>query len=103
MPRFTTLFTALVLPCSALASGAGDVEHGGTNYLANAVFTYELFEATVDHVDLVNCPVEFDPDAVFCRMTLASEMANVFVFSFDDAQPPLAVKSYDLEGDFMPF
>ena len=46
---------------------------------------------------------EFDPDAVFCRMTLAADMAHVFVFHYDGDQPLLAVKSYALDDGFLPF
>ena len=85
------------------ASGPGETHAGGNTYLEGGAFTYDVFEQSVDHVDLENCPAEFDPDTVFCRMTLASEMANIFVFSFDGEQPLLAVKSYELGGDFLPF
>lgn len=91
------------LASTALASGPGETSHAGTGYLEDGIFTYEVFEQAVDHVDLESCPAEFDPEVVFCRMTLASEMANVFVFSFDGEQPLLAVKSYELDDDFLPF
>lgn len=103
MPRFLPVLMAMTLPAAALASGAGEKAHGGTAYLAQAQFTYALFEETVDHVDLADCPAEFDPDAVFCRMTLASEQAHVFAFSLDGDQPLLAVKSYALDEGFLPF
>lgn len=83
-----------------MASGSGD---SGTAYLKDGVFTYEMFEHSVDHVDLENCPAEFDAETAFCRMTLAAEAANVFVFSFAGDQPLVAVKSYELDDDFLPF
>lgn len=92
----------ICLGTGAIASGPGET-HGGEAYLKGGVFTYDVFEQSVDHVDLENCPAEFDPEVVFCRMTLASEMANIFVFSFDGDQPLLAVKSYELGEDFLPF
>ncbi|WP_299934093.1 hypothetical protein [uncultured Pelagimonas sp.] len=88
---------------TGLASGPGETSHAGTGYLEKGVFTYEVFEQAVDHVDLESCPAAFDPEVVFCRMTLASEMANVFVFAFDGDQPLLAIKSYELDEDFLPF
>ena len=75
----------------------------GVAYLPGGSLGYATFETAVAHVDLEGCPAEFDPDAVFCRMTLANEMAHVFVFSFDGDQPLLAVKDYELTDGFLPF
>ncbi len=101
-----SLATLSILTCFGTvttASGPGETSHAGTGYLENGVFTYEVFEQAVDHVDLENCPAEFDPEIVFCRMTLATEMANIFVFAFEGEQPLLAIKSYELGGEFLPF
>lgn len=92
-----------LLATAAAASGPGETHAGGTAYLANGQFTYEVFEASVEHVDLEGCPAEFDTDKVFCRMTLAADLAHVFVFALDGAQPLLAVKSYELGDGFLPF
>jgi hypothetical protein len=102
---FKPLCTALLtlLAGVAHASGPGEKHHEGTSYLPNGTLTYAVFETSIDHVDLADCPAQFDPDAVFCRMTLASEMAHVFAFSHDGDQPLLAVKSYELDSDFLPF
>lgn len=100
--RYMTATALILLGTAVAGSGAGET-HGGEAYLEGGVFTYDVFEQSVDHVDLENCPAEFDPEAVFCRMTLASEMANVFVFSFDGDQPLLAIKSYELGEGFLPF
>ncbi len=97
------LITTLALSSAAMASGPGETHHTGSNYLANGALTYDVFEASIEHVDLATCPVDFDSDANFCRMTLAAEMAHVFVFSYDGAQPLLAVKSYELGDGFLPF
>ncbi len=85
------------------ASGPGESHHDGTSYLANGALTYAVFEAAVPHADLEGCPAAFDPEAVFCRITLANNMAHVFVFDNDGDQPLLAVKSYDLGDGFLPF
>ncbi|MFD1340945.1 hypothetical protein [Litorisediminicola beolgyonensis] len=103
MRRTAPLLLASLIATSAAASGPGEhpeVEHA---YLEGGVMTYEVFESAVSHVDLAGCPAEFDPDAVFCRMALNNERAQVFVFSFDGNQPLLAVKAYDLDSDFLPF
>ena len=103
MPRH--LATALLLAAAtpALASGPGESHAEGVAYLPGGALGYATFETAVAHVDLEGCPAEFDPDAVFCRMTLANEMAHVFVFSFDGDQPLLAVKDYELTDGFLPF
>ena len=97
------LLTLPFLATPALASGPGESHASGPAYLEGGVFTYEVFEASVAHVDLEGCPAEFDPEVVFCRMTLNNEMANVFVFSYDGDQPLLAVKAYELTDGFLPF
>ncbi len=73
-----------------------DAHTGNTRYVAGAGMTYEVFEQSIEHVDLAHCPDNFDEEVVFCRMTLASEMAHVFAFAHDGAQPLVAVRSYDL-------
>lgn len=108
MPRIPTFTTALattlaLLAPAALASGPGESHNGGTAFLPSGVLTYELFEATIQHVDLADCPAQFDPDVVFCRMTLAADLAHVFAFRYDGEQALLAVKSYELDDEFLPF
>ncbi|ABV93300.1 hypothetical protein Dshi_1558 [Dinoroseobacter shibae DFL 12 = DSM 16493] len=106
MPRSQTpiLTAALcVLAAPAFASGPGETHHGGTAFLPNGVLTYALFESTIEHVDLASCPAQFDPEVVFCRMTLASDLAHVFAFRYDGEQPLLAIKSYELDDEFLPF
>ena len=88
---------------AAMASGPGGGHGDGTSYLGNGVFTYALFEAAVQHSDLETCPDEFDSDAVFCRLTLAGDMAHVFVFDYEGDQPLLALKSYELTDGILSF
>ncbi|WP_323782540.1 hypothetical protein [Thalassovita sp.] len=87
----------------ALASGPGEKHATGPYYLEGGAFVYEAFEKALDHVDLEGCPAEFDPDTVFCRMTLHDDQAHVFVFSYEGDQPLLAIKSYLLTDGFLPF
>lgn len=86
----------------ALATGAKN--HGGANadYLEGGL-TYELFERSIDHADLETCPAQFDPEQVFCRLTLAAEEAHVFVFSYDGDQTLLAVRHYALDDKLLTF
>lgn len=103
--KFRPLSTvcACLIATSAMASGPSEMHREGTAYLENGSLSYAVFEASIEHVDLEACPAEFDPDAVFCRMTLAADMAHVFVFHYDGDQPLLAVKSYALGDGFLPF
>lgn len=104
MKYLIAALTAVTLASPVLASGPGESHAGkGTAYLGNGVLSYEVFEASITHADMETCPVEFDSDAVFCRLTLANDGAHVFVFSYDGEQPLLAVKHYELDGDFLPF
>jgi hypothetical protein len=91
---------------TAFATTPGDdaaAAAGSTSHLAAGGMTYDLFERAVLHEDLDVCPVEFDPQEVFCRLTLAGGMAHVFVFAFDGDQPLLAVKSYALTEAVLKF
>lgn len=101
--RLITMIAGGALATSAMASGPGESHSGGTAYFGDAAFTYDVFEASVQHADLEGCPAEFDPDAVFCRLTLTTDQAHVFVFSHNGDQPLLAVKHYELGDGFLPF
>lgn len=97
----TSLFAAMAT--SALASGPAKPSADGKDYLENGSMTYEVFERAVQHVDLPSCPAEFDPEQVFCRLTLASEEAHVWVFDTEGDQVLLAIKTYALDEEFLPF
>lgn len=97
------LFAALATLSAANASGPGEAHLTDTIYLGEGRMTYAAFEAAVPHVDIAGCPAQFDPDAVFCRMTLNAELAHVFVFAHDGDQPLLVIKSYGLDDGFLPF
>lgn len=103
MRSVLTLAATCLIATQAAASGPGETQKGGTEYLEDGVFSYEVFEAAVEHADLEGCPAQFDPDKVFCRLTLAADLAHVFVFSYNGDQPLLAIKSYELTDDFLPF
>lgn len=90
------------LPAAASGPGEGADHSGDTIHVGAARMTHDISEASVPHVDPASCPVQSDPDAVLCRMTLAAEMANIFVFSIDGDQPLLAIKPYAPNSDFLP-
>lgn len=75
----------------------------GITYLEGGKLTYEVFEVSVDHVDLDKCPAGLDLSKVFCRMTLASEQANIFIFLNEGDQHLIAVKHYPLDEGFLTF
>lgn len=57
-------------------------------------FTYEQFEMTVPHIDLVACPAELAAPDRFCRLTSHQDGLNVFAFSQGGDQPLVALKSW---------
>ncbi len=59
--------------------------------------TYEVFEASVDHIDLPSCPSDIAAPNRFCRMTAHRDGLNVFAFSDEGDQPLVAVKTYETE------
>ncbi|MFP7673904.1 hypothetical protein ACG74X_11190 [Marivita sp. S0852] len=98
-----TLASILLSTSMAGASDSGDPQALETSVLENGVMSYQIFEASIKHVDLETCPADVDGDSTFCRMTLASDLAHVFVFSDDGEQPLLSVRSYELGDGFLPF
>lgn len=98
-----TLATLCTLPAAASGPGENKSASGDVTYVGAARMTYKIYEASVPHVDLGSRPIQFDQDSVFCRMNLAAEMANIFVFRIEGDQPLLAIKSYALDDDFLPF
>lgn len=100
-----TTLIALAFPFSALATDEGAAPAApGLVELGSGAMTYELFESTVEHADLAECPAGLGDENSFCRLTLASDMLHVFVFSLDGNQPLLAVASFDpTEEGGLPF
>jgi len=98
MQRLTALALTATLAAAPVLACDDDVAPGGqTSYLERGVFTYDVFEASVAHTDLAQCPQEFDPDVVFCRFATTETSANIFVFSYEDDMPLLAIKHVALE------
>ena len=63
-----------------------------------AVMTYEMFEKTVDHGDLPECPKALAREGRFCRIVLHADAIHVFAFSEDLDQPLQAVMEYPLDA-----
>lgn len=64
--------------------------------------TYEIFEATVEHGDLPDCPKALAAEGRFCRVVLQNDMLHVFAFAEDGDQPMLAVMEYPLDAVTFP-
>lgn len=75
---------------AALATGMTVADAG----VRSLPVTYEVFEATVPHVDLPECPAVMARDGHFCRLGLASEQLTVFVFAEDGHQPLTGLRSW---------
>jgi len=79
---------------SALAAAAM-LAPGGAR-ADECTMSYSLFEATVPHVDLTECPAALARDGVFCRLALGAEEAHVFVFD-DTSSCLVATKTFEEE------
>lgn len=87
---FKNIFTA-----AAITLGFGTVADAGTNA---APLTYDIFEASIPHMDLETCPIALQTENVFCRATLHHEELHVFVFSFDGDSPMVGFQTFPAEG-----
>ncbi|WP_415183300.1 hypothetical protein [Phaeovulum sp.] len=82
---------ALALPLLALASTAtaeGD---------SPLPMTYAMFEAGVPHIDMALCPEPLDGPDRFCRLTVANDQINVFVFTTEGDSPMVAFQSWSAD------
>jgi len=117
MPRAFPLALATVLLSSgvALSSVPGEYDVGPTTAGVAApinlvqpretpagAMTYEIFEATVEHGDLPECPKALAAEGRFCRVVLQNDMLHVFAFAEDGDQPMLAVMEYPLDAVSFP-
>ncbi|MDQ1900000.1 hypothetical protein RAH32_06040 [Paracoccus sp. WLY502] len=116
MPRaFFVAALALSTGFAALASVPGEYDTGTETAGVAApinltqpretpagAMTYEIFEATVEHGDLPECPAALAAEGRFCRVVLQNDMLHVFAFSEDGDQPMLAVLEYPLDAVAFP-
>ena len=56
-----------------------------------AVLTYQVFEDTIDHADLAECPPRLAHEGRFCRVELHNGALHIFAFKEDGDQPLQAV------------
>ena len=58
------------------------------------VFTYEMFETAVQHVNLSECPEALAGEGRFCRMTIHNDAFHVFAFAEAGEQPLVGLKTW---------
>lgn len=92
--RFIAFAVAAGLATSAAMAQDMTVENG--------VLTYEVFENTVDHADLADCPADLAGEDRFCRANLHRETLNIFVFSHEGDQPLIGVTRIPVEEITLP-
>ncbi len=84
-----SLFLSTALVCvSALPAVAED-----------CAFDYEIFEYSVSHIDMEECPDVAMAETAFCRANIGGEDIHVYYFSNDGGRCLLKVESYG-EGEY---
>jgi hypothetical protein len=58
------------------------------------VFTYADFEASVNHVNIEDCPEGLAEGDVFCRVSMHNDALHVFVFEQAGEQHFVSVHSF---------
>ena len=43
--------------------------------------SYEVFEYSVPHTDMEECPAAMESEGTFCRVAVVAEVATIFAFS----------------------
>jgi|GEM_PF-1107736 len=88
-------------PRPAAGTGAGAALATGMTAKGShsgVTMTYEVFEATVPHADLADCPIPLLGDGRFCRLGIAGEDVAVFVFSEEGDQPMIEVRTWPADS-----
>lgn len=86
--RLILTLSAIVLGLTVTAADAGE----------DQTLTYEMFEASVPHIDLETCPADLAQQDTFCRASIHHEEIHVFAFSLDGDSPLVGFKSYEASG-----
>jgi hypothetical protein len=93
-PKGRTMMKQLLLTMGI--TGLAATQAGGQ---AACPLTYAIFELSVPHLDLKECPTGLARPGAFCRASTANDLVHVFVFAGDGDQCLLAVKSYK-DGEY---
>ena len=59
--------------------------------------TYEIFEVSIPHSDLENCPASLNVKDAFCRLVMHADQFHVYVFAEAGDQPLVAFKTFEEE------
>ena len=65
-----------------------------TPAMASGAFTYADFEASVNHVNIEECPEVVAEGDVFCRVAMHNDALHVFVFESEGEQLFVSVHSF---------
>lgn len=87
---------------AAPAGGAASTTPAAVRETPAGAMTYEIFEATVEHGDMPECPAALAQEGRFCRLVLQNDMLHVFAFAEDGDQPMQAVMEYPLDAITFP-
>lgn len=82
---FRTLFPALSVLLATTA-------YGDTVPLT---LTYDIFEASVAHLDLAVCPEGLPQMDSFCRAAVLHDTVHVFAFATDEDSPLIGYAAFD--------
>ncbi len=82
---YRTLFPALAVFLATTA-------HGETPPMP---LTYDIFEASVAHLDLESCPTGLPQQEVFCRAAFLNDTVHVFAFADDGDSPMVGYAAFD--------
>lgn len=93
MMKPATILATLMLTAGVSMTSAAAMEIENPNGI---VMNYEIFENIVHHIDMENCPPEFNGQNVFCRLTIQHDQLNLVVFSKEGDMKMIAIRQVDL-------
>lgn len=82
-----------------IAALAGAFALGGSalaDDMMDCAMSYDVYEASVPHTDLEDCPDMLAGEGRFCRLSIVAEVATIFVFDEDSG---CLVESRSFEED----
>ena len=91
--RFVALAASFMLPVwqTALADGH-----------ASCALSYEVYEYSVPHTDLEDCPAVMAGEGQFCRVAVMAEVATIFAFS-EETGCLVAARAFEEDGFSLTF
>ncbi len=84
---------------TVIAALAGVIALGGiavADDMMDCALSYDVYEASVPHTDLEDCPDMMAGEGRFCRLSVVAEVATIFVFDEDSG---CLVESRSFEED----